>query len=603
RGGGEEETLSGVECRTVHGKEAAAALTDVSETVPPTLSDVSRPPGDGTTNTIPSVSGVNSAGADAAAQTQPEDDPGESRNRRADGGLGGLRKHSALVDGRGLVPGEHVIGGDDERLVAALEEATGWRMKSRAAEAALADMRETLGDVLELSFRCGEEHGCHNRASEKIATTSADATVDSVDGDQQGVEAASAAFAGKGPESRDKNFAGGAVTSRLTTPDPVANDEEGGNDDMEKKGGERVPDEECAGKAGTWRCSAGGRLSGRCGACEARAKAVHELLSRLQSTSIAQHNDIVRMEASLARLRDARHPADASPNTTASNSPAAESTQHFSGTSCTATDTSRAIRHPQKDHQQQHHQQQHRSLSGRPSFDTESSSNRFVGGDGHQPSFSFDGMDSDNQHASSSGQKATATAVEMPKENTWRGHGLAWSESSSDISPSAVGAAAKQRRKMSVDVMSTGVEDDYGGRGDGVRSSGSLGGGRRDVRTEWQEFEGLDAGPAHHHVGGSGGLGSPMVQGVLDRWIDVSKRRILEGWLAHVLHGGPVDAANGCFVPRVQISSLSKEVRDGLVSVVLPLLLHRRGVLLQVLTRERVEVVHDIQIRVTPVAG
>lgn len=53
-----------------------------------------------------------------------------------------------------------------------------------------------------------------------------------------------------------------------------------------------------------------------------------------------------------------------------------------------------------------------------------------------------------------------------------------------------------------------------------------------------------------------------MVQGVLDRWIDVSKRRILEGWLAHVLHGGPVDAANGCFVPRVQISSLSKEVRD-----------------------------------------
>lgn len=53
-----------------------------------------------------------------------------------------------------------------------------------------------------------------------------------------------------------------------------------------------------------------------------------------------------------------------------------------------------------------------------------------------------------------------------------------------------------------------------------------------------------------------------MVQGVLDRWIDVSKRRILEGWLAHVLHGGPVDAANGCFVPRVQISSLSKEVRS-----------------------------------------
>lgn len=38
------------------------------------------------------------------------------------------------------------------------------------------------------------------------------------------------------------------------------------------------------------------------------------------------------------------------------------------------------------------------------------------------------------------------------------------------------------------------------------------------------------------------------------------------------------------------------QVRDGLVSVVLPLLLARRGVLLQVLTRERVELVHDIQV-------
>lgn len=73
-----------------------------------------------------------------------------------------------------------------------------------------------------------------------------------------------------------------------------------------------------------------------------------------------------------------------------------------------------------------------------------------------------------------------------------------------------------------------------------------------------QELEGLETHLARYQ--GGGGLGSPTVQGVLDRWIDVSKRRILEGWLAHVLHGGPVDAANGCFVPRVQISSLSKEV-------------------------------------------
>lgn len=80
-----------------------------------------------------------------------------------------------------------------------------------------------------------------------------------------------------------------------------------------------------------------------------------------------------------------------------------------------------------------------------------------------------------------------------------------------------------------------------------------------------QELEALDMSPAliggiGGGPGGSGGLGSPVVQGVLDRWIDVGKRRILEGWLAHVLHGGPVDTANGCFVPRVQMSSLSKEV-------------------------------------------
>ncbi|CAM9238086.1 unnamed protein product [Scytosiphon promiscuus] len=123
----------------------------------------------------------------------------------------------------------------------------------------------------------------------------------------------------------------------------------------------------------------------------------------------------------------------------------------------------------------------------------------------------------------------------------------------------------------------------------------------RDIRTEWEEVDELDTYLAHYQ--GGGGLGSQAVQGVLDRWIDVSKRHILEGWLGHVLHGGPVDAANGSFVPRVQMSSLSKEVRDGMVSVVLPLLLGRRGVLLQVLTRERVEIVHDIQIRVTSVAG
>ena len=83
-----------------------------------------------------------------------------------------------------------------------------------------------------------------------------------------------------------------------------------------------------------------------------------------------------------------------------------------------------------------------------------------------------------------------------------------------------------------------------------------------------QELEGLDTYLAHYR--GGGGLGSQAVQSVLDRWIDVNKRNILEGWLGHVLHGGPVNAANGHFVPRVQMSSLSKEVSLFVLSFLRP---------------------------------
>lgn len=102
------------------------------------------------------------------------------------------------------------------------------------------------------------------------------------------------------------------------------------------------------------------------------------------------------------------------------------------------------------------------------------------------PTFSHERMDSDRRLASSSGQNNTTAAVEMPEEKAWHEHGRVWSESSSEISASAVGVAAEQRREMPVDVTSTGVGDEYGGRGDDVRSTSSLGGGRRDVRTEWQ---------------------------------------------------------------------------------------------------------------------
>lgn len=69
---------------------------------------------------------------------------------------------------------------------------------------------------------------------------------------------------------------------------------------------------------------------------------------------------------------------------------------------------------------------------------------------------------------------------------------------------------------------------------------------------------------------------------------------------------GAQDRSHACYdIKRLEEMTKAKftavavtifQVRDGLVSVVLPLLLGRRGVLLQVLTRERVELVHDIQV-------
>ena len=59
----------------------------------------------------------------------------------------------------------------------------------------------------------------------------------------------------------------------------------------------------------------------------------------------------------------------------------------------------------------------------------------------------------------------------------------------------------------------------------------------------------------------------------------------------YALQEGKPPRSRNPFVPHTPT-----QVRDGLVSVVLPLLLARRGVLLQVLTRERVELVHDIQV-------
>ncbi|CAM9541071.1 unnamed protein product, partial [Phaeothamnion confervicola] len=104
------------------------------------------------------------------------------------------------------------------------------------------------------------------------------------------------------------------------------------------------------------------------------------------------------------------------------------------------------------------------------------------------------------------------------------------------------------------------------------------------------------------------GLDSPVVQAALDAWVDTNKRRVLESWLQHVVGGGavapgtllraPGPAAGSAFVPALQISGLTREARSGLLLIVLPLLLRRRGVRLSVFVRERREVVSDLRVRV-----
>ncbi|CAM9622266.1 unnamed protein product [Ectocarpus sp. 4 AP-2014] len=398
----------------------------------------------------------------------------------SDGGEGGS---GSLV----AAPG----GGDAQPPPMSSEpgEVERWRMAARRSEASLADLLETLGNVLALSFMCGEESARRRGEEEEEAGGVRFPTEWGVDkeagcGDPDSVLGVVAGLERVG----DAAAAAAAAESSVSE---EAVEGTGGTSDGTSRGRERF--------------SPG----------EAKAAAVDVLLKRLEALSVDQGGDIARLEASLQALR---------------------------GSSSTLTAGAAVV-----------------SSSG-------NSGRGDLGGSAQEESAQ-----------AAAGLKAED--VLDPKLH----------------SPAAVAAAVAPRGEGDQEGGVSNGEAGQGGRGSRDASP------NRDIRTEWEELDGLDTHLGHYQ--GGGGLGSQAVQGVLDRWIDVSKRNILEGWLGHVLHGGPVDSANGSFVPRVQMSSLSKEVRDGMVSVVLPLLLGRRGVLLQVLTRERVELVHDVQIRVTPVAG
>ncbi|CAM9829331.1 unnamed protein product, partial [Hapterophycus canaliculatus] len=364
---------------------------------------------------------------------------GESDGEAADGG-----GSSAQARGQGV-----------PAAVAGAREAERWRMAALRSEAALADLRETLGDVVALSFRCGEDSARRRIEDGELKEEQEES------GDRE-----------EGGSRRQPAGRGGGEDPRGAL--ALAGEAGVGDAPAAATAAESRVSEGRAGEDGKGGTCCGGRR--RCRLCEAKAAAVGVLLKRLEALSADQGKDVARLAASLQIPPRAAAPR-AAPTAVA---PA------------TASDA--------------------RPPSSAP------------GSEAGRRSSSHSGGEKEEQAVAAAAAAAAVTAV---------------------FEASAAGAEEQGASRDGA------VEK----RGTGSRDASP----KRDIRTEWEEVDELDTYLAHYQ--GGGGLGSQAVQGVLDRWIDVSKRHILEGWLGHVLHGGPVDAANGSFVPRVQMSSLSKEVR------------------------------------------
>lgn len=164
--------------------------------------------------------------------------------RSGGAGTGGGRLRSAEVGG----PAGAGMGATAAAAAADLGEAKRWRMAARRAEASLADLRETFGDALTLSFRCGEEHCRHQAAG----------------GEGQGAAAGSSGDGdgGRGVEVGATGGAGGKA------------DEEDVAVGLGAAGGDAEEAVVSGGSLGTcW----GKR---RCSSCEARATAVGVLSER-----------------------------------------------------------------------------------------------------------------------------------------------------------------------------------------------------------------------------------------------------------------------------------------------------------------------------------
>ncbi|GAX26556.1 hypothetical protein FisN_21Lh022 [Fistulifera solaris] len=111
-----------------------------------------------------------------------------------------------------------------------------------------------------------------------------------------------------------------------------------------------------------------------------------------------------------------------------------------------------------------------------------------------------------------------------------------------------------------------------------------------NYETDWSQLSsGLPPPPDHD-------LHNPIVNAVLEQWSnDPGLHHHLLDWMEAVLEGG--DAA---IIPPLMISNLEAHVRDGFVMHVLPQLLRRADIRVDVQTRTRRVTAHDLSVTVEP---
>lgn len=135
--------------------------------------------------------------------------------------------------------------------------------------------------------------------------------------------------------------------------------------------------------------------------------------------------------------------------------------------------------------------------------------------------------------------------------------------------------------------------------GDGPKESSESSGEHRTVNvrmlnsenfiTEWDNLTNPLPPPPDH------GLRSPIVHAVLEQWTDdPGLHNSLLTWMERVMTGNNLEGS----VPPLTISSLDHQVRDGFVMHVLPLLLRRADIHVEVKTRAHRSTSYDLAVSV-----